>query len=156
MSLSDQELKSAIGELLQRHTVLALATVGEQGPHGVSLMYAYDEFTLYWLSDPKTRHSQDLNGKAPATVTVAGQYGDFKEIQGLQLKGFGERLENGVEEKNAFKLLGDRYEFLKTFSLGNLARHLGAAAVYVFRPSSITLIDNKRGFGFKQTLNIEN
>ncbi len=154
MLLSDQELKAAVLQLLGQHTVLSLATVGDEGPHGVSLMYAYDAYTLYWLSDPKTRHSHDLGKGKAATITIAGQYEDFKQIQGLQLKGIGSCLESGEEEKKAFKLLGERYEFLKTFSLGNLARHLGAAAVYAFRPSTITMIDNTRGFGFKQTLNL--
>ncbi len=57
-------------------------------------------------------------------------------------------------EKAGFELLVARYPFLEEFATGRLAGHLGAAAVYRFRPAKLTLIDNGRGFGFKQTLDL--
>ena len=58
------------------------------------------------------------------------------------------------EETVGFDLLVVRYPLLKQFSSGKLARHLRVAAVYLFRPVRLTLIDNSRGFGFKQTLEL--
>jgi uncharacterized protein YhbP (UPF0306 family) len=68
--------------------------------------------------------------------------------------GDGCRLTEVDEESAGFDLLVARYPFLKKFSVGKLARNLGAAAVYRFRPERLTLIDNARGFGFKQTLKL--
>lgn len=154
MVLSEAELKSAIGEELLQHTVLTLAVIGEAGPHAVSLMYAYDGLDIYWLSDPKTRHSKVLVSTPAAAVTIAGQSKDFRKIRGLQIEGNAHRLTNTEEETAAFDLLVARYPFLKQFAAGQLARHLGAATVYGFHPASVTLIDNARGFGFKQTLEL--
>jgi len=152
MNLTEAELESAILEELRNHTVLTLATSGEAGPHAVSLMYAHDAFDIYWLSDPQTCHSECLAHNSSAAVTIAAQHDDFRKIRGLQMEGNGRRVTDVDEENLGFDLLVARYPFLKQFAAGKLARHLGAAAIYLFRPAQLTLIDNSRGFGFKQTL----
>ncbi len=151
-ALKETELREAALAEMRGHSVLTLATTGETGPHAVSLMYAHDGFDIFWLSDPKTRHSRHLAANPSAAVTIAGQYEDFREIRGLQMNGEGRRLTSTDAEKAGFDLLEARYPFLKQFAAGKLARSLGAAAVYRFRPASLTLIDNGRGFGFKQSL----
>ncbi len=152
MATEENALAEEIAAYLDRHTVMTLATTDDEGPHAVSLMYAREGFTLYWLSDPKVRHSRHIEPLTTVSVTVAGQYDDFKEIQGLQMKGSAGKVLNEEEEKRAFDLLKIRYPFLKAFGLGSLARHLGAADIYAFRPTAITFIDNTRRFGFKETL----
>lgn len=154
MALQEGELRQAILAQLRAHTVLTLATVGETGPHAASLMYAYDDFDIYWLSDPKTRHSQHLASSPLAAVTIAAQYDDFGKIGGLQMEGNGRRLTEADEVAAGFDLLVARYPFLQEFTAGDLARRLDAAAVYRFRPARLTLIDNSRGFGFKQILEL--
>lgn len=158
MSLSEADLKQAIIEALAGHTVLSLATLddsgGETGPHSVSLMYAHRQFDIFWLSDPKSGHSGNLQKASRCAISMARQFDDFKNIMGLQMSGHGLRLDKGAEADEAFTLLKARFPFLAKFALGDLARHLGKAAVYRFRPQHITLIDNARGFGFKQTLDL--
>jgi len=154
MTLSDDELKQAIVDALADHTVLTMATQGETGPHVVSLMYAYKEFDLYWLSNPAAGHSGHLGKGSRGAVSIARQYEDFQNIKGLQMSGQGLRLEQGAEAKDGFALLTVRYPFLRAFAAGELASHLDKAAVYRFRPERITLIDNTRGFGFRQTLQL--
>ena len=154
MSLSDPELKQAILTALTGHTVLSIATQGDSGPHAVSVMYAHQAFDLYWLSDPNTEHSKHLENDNRCAVTIARQYDAFENIMGLQMSGHGRRLDKGAQADDGFTLLTDRYAFLKTFAAGELARHLGKMAVYRFRPQRITLIDNSRGFGFKQILKL--
>jgi len=152
MNLSRAELEAAILEELRNHSVMTLATNDQAGPHAVSLMYAHDAFDIYWLSDPKTRHSEHLASGFPVAATIAAQQEDFRKIRGLQMDGEARLLTGSAEETAAFNLLVARYAFLKKFGGGKLARHLGAAAIYRFRPATITLIDNSRGFGFKQSL----
>ncbi len=154
MALTEADLRHAILEELRQHTILTLATSGEAGPHAVSLMYAHEAFDIYWLSDRKTCHSDHLASGRSAAVTIAAQYEDFLKIRGLQMRGTGCRLTDADEETAGFDLLVARYPFLTQFSVGKLARNLDAAAVYRFRPARLTLIDNARGFGFKQTLEL--
>ena len=153
-ALNKAELNDALLAELRAHSVLTLATAGETGPHAVTLMYAHDGFDIYWLSDPKTQHSEQLASSPSAAVTIAAQYEDFLKIRGLQMNGTGCRLTDAEEASAGFDLLALRYPFLQQFGAGKLAQHLGAAAVYRFRPEKLTLIDNARGFGFKQTLEL--
>jgi uncharacterized protein YhbP (UPF0306 family) len=153
-AFSESELKDAILEELRNNTVLTLATIGESGAHAVSLMYAHDGFDIYWLSDPATRHSRHLESSRPAAVTIAAQQEDFETIKGLQIEGFGRRLMDKYAASAAFELLVARFPFMDRFKIGKLARHLGAAEVYKFDSSRLTLVDNSRGFGFKQTLEL--
>ncbi len=152
VKLTEAELKDAILEELRNHSVLTLATVGDAGPHAVSLMYAHKDFDLYWLSDPKTKHSEQLAYNGSAGITIAKQQEDFQKIRGLQIEGNGYRITDPDEEAIGFELLVARYPFLKQFQSGKLARHLGLAAVYAFQSTKLILIDNSRGFGFKQAL----
>ena len=153
-TLNKVELSDAILAQLRAHSVLTLATIGETGPHAVTLMYAHDGFDIYWLSDPKTRHSEQLESSPSAAVTIAAQYEDFRKIRGLQMNGTGCRLADAKEASAGFDMLALRYPFLQQFGAGKLAQHLGAAAVYRFQPARLTLIDNARSFGFKQTLEL--
>jgi len=155
MSLTADELKQAILDALAGNTVLSMATRGPDAVHAVSLLYAHQGFDLYWLSDPKSSHSIQLVNECRCAVTIARQQAAFQTIQGLQLSGLGFRLDPGTEADAGFTLMTQRYEFLRNLTAGDLARHLGKAAVYRFRPKQITLIDNSHGFGFKQVLQFQ-
>ncbi len=89
-------------------------------------------------------------------MTIAAQQQDYANIRGLQIEGSGRRITDATHASAGFDLLVARFPFLDQFAVGKLARHLGAAAVYLFDPSRLTLIDNSRGFGFKQTLELLN
>jgi uncharacterized protein YhbP (UPF0306 family) len=154
MPLEQDELRDAIVEQLAAHTVCTLATRCEDGAHAASLMYAHDGLEVYWMSDPKSRHSRDLAADRRCTMTVARQYDDFTAIRGLQMKGHAARISDDMVEKRAMQLMAGRYPFLDTFGAGKLARAIAVAALYRFRPRCITLTDNTRSFGFKQDLEI--
>ncbi|HEY5719601.1 MAG TPA: pyridoxamine 5'-phosphate oxidase family protein [Gammaproteobacteria bacterium] len=152
--MTDDELRTSVLGLLDAHTVLSLATLHRGGAHAASLMYARDGYTLYWLSSTGSRHSQALAEQPRVTATVAGQFTDFREIRGLQLSGTASLVSVADESRQAMEHLAARYPFLALFQsgVGRLAQRLADSAVYRLTPAAITLIDNTRGFGFKQTL----
>jgi uncharacterized protein YhbP (UPF0306 family) len=136
---------------LADHHVLSLATTVAGEVHAASLMYAHKGMTLYWVSDPDARHSQEIEANPRVAATIAKDYTDFAQIEGLQIKGTVRRIGGMAERLKAVQLLSKRYSFLKSF-LGEgaaLAKHMSKAAVYELTPSEITLIDNKKGFGHK-------
>lgn len=153
MSLSERELNREILAALAGHSVMTLATASSDGhPHAVSLMYASDGHDLFWLSDPATVHSTHLHHRGRCAVTISGQFDDFTVITGLKMRGRACRLSDVEAVRHGIALLGARHPFLRKFAISDLAHHLGKAAVYRFCPEAITLIDNTRRFGFKQTL----
>ena len=140
--------------ILRTHTVLTLATVYRGEPHAVSLMYANEGFALYWVSDPRSRHSLALAESSRASVTVAGHFADFRDIEGLQCRGAARTVGRKAASTRGFQVLADRYPFLQEFLSGpaKLVRRLDLAAVYRFDPEEVTLIDNAQGFGHKEAV----
>ncbi|MDP6691280.1 MAG: pyridoxamine 5'-phosphate oxidase family protein [Alphaproteobacteria bacterium] len=149
MTLADRILGQ-----LRDHTVCTLATASDAGAHAASLMYALDGYALVWLSEAKSRHSRDLENKPEVTVTIARQYDDFEKIVGLQMTGRASRVAAAADRRATLALLAARYAFLEQFQSGPKALVARFAAIdyYRFEPQTITLIDNSKGFGHKETL----
>lgn len=147
------DLAARIAAFLDAHHVMTLATVGDAGAHAASLMYARAGFALHWTSDPQSRHSLFLEREARATATIAPDYTDFRVIRGLQIVGRARRLD-GREAEEARDALVARYAFLAELASGppELRADFEQAAAYALAPERITLIDNTRGFGHKETL----
>ena len=147
------DLARRIESFLDAHHVMTLATAGDAGPHAASLMYARSGLTLLWTSDPGARHSVHLERATRVTATVAPDYTDFRVIRGLQVAGRARRLARS-EADAARAALVARYAFLAELSSGapKLRTAFEQAGFYVLEPERITLIDNTRGFGHKDTL----
>lgn len=147
------DLAARIEAFLDAHHVMTLATVGDAGAHAASLMYVRAGFTLNWTSDPQTRHSAYLEREARVTATIAPDYADFRVIRGLQIAGRARRLDGAVAEAARAALVA-RYAFLAELASGppKLRAAFAGAGFYALVPERITLIDNTRGFGHKETL----
>lgn len=155
MTAGTGELAARIGAFLDAHHVMALATVGDDGAHAASVMFARAGFTLYWTSDPQSRHSAHLERDARVTATIAPDYTDFSVIRGLQVAGRARRL-GGAESDAARAALVARYAFLAALASGppKLRAAFEQAAFYALAPARIALIDNTLGFGHKETLTL--
>lgn len=153
--MDEAELRAEILAFLDAHTVMTLATAGHGG-HACSLMYARDGFSLLWVSDPDSRHSRELEAEPRCAVTIAPDYEDFKEIRGLQIHGNARRINNPAARAKGMAKLAARYAFLKQFLTGpaELKRQMRKAAVYRLDPERITLIDNSKGFGHRDVLDL--
>jgi hypothetical protein len=149
-----EALETRIAEFLCAQHVVTLATTGDGAVHAASVMYAPDRFDLYWMSDPRTRHSQHLERNQAIAATVAPDYADFREIRGLQIAGTAARVGLTHEVAHARALMLERYAFLRELAGGpdELRQAFEAGAYYRLRPETITLIDNSLGFGHKETL----
>jgi uncharacterized protein YhbP (UPF0306 family) len=135
---------------------VSLATVADGTAHAASVMFAVDDFSLYWTSDPGTRHSLAIERNAHVAATVAPDYADFHLIRGVQIAGRARRLGEANEAAHARELLRRRFAFLRELDgmPPALLAALGKAAYYRLDPDTITLIDNTKGFGNRHTLRI--
>lgn len=149
-----QSLQTEIEAFLTMHHTITLSTVADNGEaHATSLLYAPEGLSIFWTSDPDTRHSRHIAARPKVEATIAPDYRDFRAIRGLQIEGEACRLE---VEGAARALLIARYSFLAQLASAPMAL-LAAwrkAAFYRLTPARITLIDNTRGFGHKATLAI--
>jgi len=150
------KLGRQIGDFLAAHHVMSLATFGSSGPHATSLFYACDGLALVWLSEPDTQHSREIEADPRVAATVAPDYSDFSAIRGVQVAGAARRVVAADERTRHLAQLEARYPFLGQLAAGpsKLRQAYARTAVYRLQPARIVLIDNSKGFGHKETLDI--
>jgi uncharacterized protein YhbP (UPF0306 family) len=135
---------------------VSLATVVQGTAHAASVMFALEDFSLYWTSDPGTRHSLAIENETRVAATVAPDYSDFRLIRGVQIAGRARRLSAAGEASHARELLQRRFPFLRELDAlpAALRAALDKTAYYRLDPDAITWIDNTKGFGSRHTLQI--
>jgi len=151
------ETAMRVAAFLDAHHVVSLATCGPDGPHAASVLYARDGFALLWISDPTSRHSTDVEADARVAATVAPDYADIDDIRGVQISGYACAVTGASHRANARRLLEARYPCVKQLSHGAPALREAYARGEFYRldPCRVVLIDNGRGFGHKETLDLE-
>lgn len=154
MNNDRREVSRQIAALLDTHHVMSLATVCSDGPHAANLFYARDGFDLLWLSESSSRHSMAVETDARVAATIAMDYSDFREIQGLQISGQAFLVTEEASRQHARFCLEARYPFLHAAASApaELRKAYERAQFYRLQPARIAMIDNTRGLGFKQTL----
>ncbi len=147
-----QEIRSFLAE----HHVMSLATFGAAGAHAANLFYACDGLALVWVSEPDTQHSREIEADSRVAATVAPDYSDFAAIRGVQIAGVARRVMAADERLRHIALLEARYAFLRQLAAGplKLREAFARTAVYRLQPARIVLIDNTKGFGHKETLEV--
>lgn len=150
------ELGHQIGSFLAAHHVMSLATFGTTGPHATSLFYACDGLALVWVSELDAQHSRNIETDPRVAATVAPDYSDFAAIRGVQIAGTARRIVAANERMLHLAQLRARYPFLVQLTAGplQLQQAYARASVYRLQPARIILIDNTKGFGHKETLEI--
>lgn len=154
MNNDRRDVSVQIAALLDRHHVMSLATVRPDGPHAANLFYARDGFDLLWISEASSRHSVAVEADARVAATIAMDYSDFPEIQGLQISGRAFLVTEEASRQRARLCLEARYPFLHAAANAReeLRKAYELGQFYRLQPARIAIIDNKRGLGFKQTL----
>jgi len=131
---------------------MTLATVDEDGmPHAADVYFAAndEEFpTLYFFSQASARHIKNLADHPKAAVTIHPGVAHWQEIHGIQMRGVVEQVTEPVEREAGTQLYMAKFSF--TSALKPLFK---VNILYGFRPDWIRMIDNRRGFGFKEERN---
>ncbi|NMG75148.1 pyridoxamine 5'-phosphate oxidase family protein [Aromatoleum diolicum] len=138
---------------LRDHHVMTLATRGEEGIWASAVFYVNDSFTLYFLSSPASRHSQNFAVDGRLAVTIQEDCADWPQIKGVQAEG-GVTEISGDEERHARALYGDKYPVVGKLARAPAAIVKAMAKVrwYRFAPERLYFIDNSVGFGHRDEI----
>ncbi len=152
----ETELGRRIGAFLAAHHVMSLATSGASGPHATNLFYACDGLALVWVSEPDRQHSREIEADPRVAATVAPDTSDFTAVCGVQIVGTARQIAAADARLRLLAQLEARYPFLRQLAAGppELRQAYARIAVYRLQPASIVLIDNSKGFGHKETLEL--
>ena len=125
-------------DLLDASTLCAIATVASgKRAHVNTAYFAWsNDLQLVWLSEPRARHSRNLDVNYSAAIAVCDSHQTWGDAdRGLQLFGSAKRAEGTAAEAAAAR-------YTQRFASFDPAG-LSAYAFYVFRPSRLRLFDER-------------
>ena len=135
---------------LQSHHVMTLATQGPTGLLAAAVFYVNNKFTLYSLSSPTSRHSQNLEASGRAAATIQDDTHDWRAIQGIQLEGRAERI-GGEEQAWALLRYGQKFPLVGNLATApaEIVKAMSRIAWYKITPERLFFVDNSHGFGHR-------
>jgi uncharacterized protein len=159
--LADAEHPGDVGgridAFLAAHTTLNLASVDESGlPAAAAVFYAHDEaFRLYFLSELRTQHGQNLLANPAVSGTIQADGQDWRTISGLQLSGRASLVKSTIQLVRVAAIYGRKFPFVRPLLEGMkgekvLSGPLVRARFWVIQPTWFRLVDNTVRFGFKE------
>ena len=139
------DIKKRVQEVLNRGHLMSLGVQDAAGVWVSDVVYASDDnFTMCWMSDPNSRHSQAIlkNGHVAGTITVSNKSGE-KNL-GIQFSGVANKVED------------NRFEIAKLYFLKRgkpIPKEtddvLKGDFWYTLKPDKMYLIDEEN-FGFNR------
>lgn len=148
-------LRAAVAACLAERRSLTLATAGPGGPWAAGLYFASDGLTLYFLSDPESRHCRDIAVDPRVAAAIHEDVEDWREIRGIQLEGRAEPVVGAGDLARGWAVYLAKFPFVQQFRVGDGLAILGravSARLYRVVPSRLLYLDNRRGFGHRQEL----
>ena len=165
---ASSKVKEQVLKYLKEHYTMTIATAEGETPWAASVFYANDGFTLYFLSDPESRHSENIAGNPVVAVTINEDYHDWRKIKGIQMEGKAELVTTEDQVARAVETYVNKYSFtaayLKLISspfpkiVGHLDKLLSrlplvpglpttfTASFYKVIPTKVRFIDNEKSF----------
>lgn len=142
-------------DYLQGHNVATLATGSGGDIWASALFYVNDGFTLYFLSQPSSRHCLNLGQNPRVAVTIQEDYADWLEIKGVQIEGCAAEI-SGSEEEKARSLYGQKFPVVGLLAQAPAAIVKALAKVRWYRivPSRLFFIDNSAGLGHRDEIDL--
>lgn len=150
------EARGRILAYLAAHNTLTLATSHDSRPWANAVFYANDGFTLYFVSDPKTRHADHIKHNANIAGTIQDEQKDWRLIQGIQLEGRCEEITNPIESAKALAIYAAKFPFIGDLLRApkEIASAMAKARWHKIAVTWIRLIDNTKGMGFKEEIRL--
>ncbi|ENU1226102.1 YhbP family protein [Providencia rettgeri] len=135
----EQTLKH-IQRYIARQHVFSLFTHHHNDIWPASCYYAFDakSMSLILMTDPSSKHGLLMVANPQVAGTISTQSKAVSQIQGIQFKGFIERLE-GEKEQLA------RAQYCRRFPVALTAK----LPVWQLHLDNVKMVDNKLGFGTK-------
>lgn len=136
---------------LEKHTVMSLATFGTKGVWSAALYYVNEKSTLYFLSAPHTRHSQNIAANPQVAVTIQENYTNWEEIKGIQLEGLC-TLVLEQEHQAIIDLYAQKFPIIGDDAPPQIAKALNKIGWYQIVPTRLYFIDNSKGLGHRELI----
>jgi uncharacterized protein YhbP (UPF0306 family) len=140
-------------EELFQVAAMTLSTVDpETGPWAATVYFVARQqaeagslWRLYFFSEAASQHAQNLARDGRAAAAIYPEIPAWQDIRGLQLRGRAYPVPRGDEWELAWQAYCVKFPFA-----AQLEPTVARNELYALTPGWIRLVDNRRGFGFKQ------
>ena len=140
----DEALNAKILDELQRHHMMALATIRPDGfPQATTVNYVHEDLILYFAADAASQKASNIKLNNKVSAAIASETHNFYKLRGLSLSGLAARV---VDEQEAQRLSMKLFRALPQ-SRRFVPRDPKDLAVFAITPVAIALIDYASGFG---------
>ncbi len=141
---------------IENHTTLILATVGSDGAWATPVFYVNRGFKLYFLSEAKTRHSQNLQENEVVAAAITEDYQEWQAIQGLQIQGRALLVTSPAEKALATAAYLRKFPAVRhILEAPSQFRGVKAARWHCLVSEVLRLTDNTKGFGSRFELELK-
>jgi uncharacterized protein YhbP (UPF0306 family) len=155
------DLKSLTERLITDQSTLTLATAHGDTPWAAAVYYVNRGFTLYFFSDPSSRHIQESLKSGQTSGAISVPASTWKEIRGIQASGIVSLVPPGMESIQSLRAYLKKFPFTKDFFDSKQEMNLSAimnrfkVRLYRFQPSVLYYLDNHIRFGFRERVEFE-
>jgi uncharacterized protein YhbP (UPF0306 family) len=158
---TEAELRSLAAELIQKQSVVTLATSAKDQAWAAPVYYVYHKSGFCFFSDPGTRHVSEALEGGQASASVHAPSFDWREIRGLQMSGRVEHVSGKIEALGIIGAYLKKFSFIEEFFTPGNDLDMAAfesrfrVKLYKFTPSLAYYLDNKIRFGFREEVSLE-
>ena len=155
-----QELKSLTERLITEQNTLTLATTRTEIPWAAAVYYVNRKFTLYFFSDPTSRHIQESQSSGQASGVISAPVSTWQEIRGVQASGKVSTVPPSLESIQILRAYLKKFPFTKEFFDSNQNINLELimkrfkVKLYRFQPTLLYYLDNSIRFGFRERVEL--
>ena len=158
--MKNQQLEQKICSYLEICNTISLATAAGDIPHAAAVFYASIGFNLYFLSNPNSRHGENLTQNPMVSGTINEDYSNWLQIKGIQLEGRVECIGGILKHARIVKAYVKKFPNVADFLLSphklgkGIAQKVSKVKFYQIWPAKIYFLDNSLGFGHREELSI--
>lgn len=143
---TDETLKPAILELLDRHRITSLATVRPDGwPQATTVGYVNEGLRIYFLCGLDSQKARNLAHDDRVSLTINDDPTDIMQITGLSMAGHAQPVEDRAEAARILALMPLRYPDSPPLPLPMPTPD--QVRIFCVTPSVISVLDYRKGFG---------
>jgi len=155
-----EDLIARAKNLIFEQSTLTLATARKDIPWAAAVYYVSRGFTLYFFSDPASRHIQESLKSGQVSGAISVPASSWQDIRGIQASGKITLVSSGLESIQVLRAYLKKYPFTKDFFESKEKLNLDAIVsrfkvrLYRFQPSLLYYLDNSIRFGFRECVEI--
>src|SRR5215472_7395303 len=142
----NDEMKTTILRLLDKHRIMRLATLRPDGwPQATTVGYGNDGLTLYFLCGLSSQKASNLAVDDRVSLTIDHDTPQAMEITGLSMAARAEAVTDPAEGERALQLMMQKYP--PQDSLPGPMPKFADVRVFRVTPQVISVLDYSKGFG---------